>query len=107
MKEVRCPRCGKNVSSFGTKTINDRKYLFAYHGNRPCYLGPYDSYVHAERLWGIGLSNVSDADLEDMLMEIFSRLLHKVRRAEGEKKEKMVKELNEMLKQMHKKLQDV
>jgi len=40
-------------------------------------------------------------------MEIFSRLLHKVRRAEGEKKEKMVKELNEVLEEMRRKLQDV
>lgn len=40
-------------------------------------------------------------------MEVFSRLLHKVRMSEGKKKERMLTELGEMLEEMHRKLQDV
>jgi len=36
----RCPKCGAVITSLSVKTIKGREYLYAYHGDRSCYLGP-------------------------------------------------------------------
>jgi len=36
----RCPKCGATITSLSVKTIKGNAYLYAYHGDRSCYLGP-------------------------------------------------------------------
>jgi len=36
----RCPRCGATITSLSIKTIKGNAYLYAYHGDKSCYLGP-------------------------------------------------------------------
>jgi len=36
----RCPKCGAVITSLSVKTIKGREYLYAYHADRSCYLGP-------------------------------------------------------------------
>jgi len=35
-----CPKCGAVITSLSVKTIKGNAYLYAYHGDRSCYLGP-------------------------------------------------------------------
>jgi len=35
-----CPKCGATITSLSVKTIKGNAYLYAYHGDRSCYLGP-------------------------------------------------------------------
>jgi len=35
-----CPKCGATITSLSVKTIKGREYLYAYHGDKSCYLGP-------------------------------------------------------------------
>jgi len=93
-----CPRCGKRVSSFGIKTIRGRRYLFAYHGNRPCYLGPEGLYVHAENLWKLGLTNLPTADVISLMSSAFNRYLAEVGREEDpHSRRAMVEQMREFL----------
>jgi len=36
----KCPKCGAIITSLSVKTIKGKEYLYAYHGDRSCYLGP-------------------------------------------------------------------
>jgi len=36
----KCPKCGATITSLSIKTIKGNAYLYAYHGERSCYLGP-------------------------------------------------------------------
>jgi hypothetical protein len=68
MSEKICPRCGAPYRHLEYKTVNNRTYVYAYHGKagrRPvlCYLGPADSYSVVEHVFGLGLRNLEDVDL--------------------------------------------
>jgi len=36
----RCPKCGAVITSLSVKVIKGKPYLYAYHGDTSCYLGP-------------------------------------------------------------------
>jgi len=36
----KCPKCGQIITSLSVKTIKGKPYLYAYHGDKSCYLGP-------------------------------------------------------------------
>jgi len=37
---MKCPKCGAVITSLSVKTIKGNAYLYAYHGDKSCYLGP-------------------------------------------------------------------
>lgn len=95
-----CPRCGREVSSYGVKVISGRRYVFAYHGSTRCYLGPEDGYVHAERLWSLGLSNLSATDLMDLMEAAFDKLIAVLDDVEEKEKRRRLRLLKTRLQAM-------
>jgi len=44
-----CPKCGAIITSLSVKTIKGKEYLYAYHGDRSCYLGPATAQARRAR----------------------------------------------------------
>jgi hypothetical protein len=88
-----CPRCGAPYRHLEYKTINNRTYVYAYHGKagrRPilCYLGPADSYSVVEHIFGLGLRNLEDVDLTAVAYNAASLFQIRARRkSESERRE--------------------
>ena len=88
-----CPRCGAPYRHLEYKTINNRTYVYAYHGKvgrRPqlCYLGPADSYAVVEGIIPLGLRNAEDVDLAAVAYNAASLFQIRMRRkGESERRE--------------------
>jgi hypothetical protein len=65
MVKVECPRCGQ-PGYIEKHNVNGNVYLYVVHGygkkRTKCYIGPVDSYSHAEWLLSLGLTNIHDID---------------------------------------------
>ncbi|AFU92034.1 hypothetical protein STSV2_55 [Sulfolobus virus STSV2] len=76
---TKCPICGENGTLY-IKKSGKRKYYYINHNNKKhCYLGPVDEYVHVVmnylKVFGkLHLTNVRDADLIAVMMEILDVL---------------------------------
>ena len=75
----KCPICGENGTLY-VKKSGKRQYYYINHNNKKhCYLGPVYEYVHVVenylKVFGkIHLTNVRDADLITVMMEILDVL---------------------------------
>lgn len=71
-----CPRCG-SPGSISVEKRGSRRYLYYVHvsdGRRvKHYVGPADSYVHAERMHELALTNIRDTDYFEVVMRAMSR----------------------------------
>jgi hypothetical protein len=82
MGKVVCPRCG--MSGYLERQYRgDRAYLYVVHGrgkNRTrCYIGPAESYEHAELLHLLGLTNIMDVDYAFVAESAVRRFIQEVR----------------------------
>jgi hypothetical protein len=96
-----CPRCGAPYRHLEYKTINNRTYVYAYHGKqgrRPqlCYLGPADGYVLVEHVLGLGLHNAEDIDLASVAYNAASLYQIRARRKDPEERRKAAEKLRRL-----------
>jgi hypothetical protein len=86
MVKVTCPRCGEQ-GYYETHSVAGRRYLYVVHGTgkkrRKCYIGPVDSYVHADMLLTLGLTNVKDIDYLEVAVNALERLIADVKMLEA------------------------
>lgn len=83
---VKCPRCGAE-GSLTRQRVGRREYIYIRHRrgsiDKKCYLGPADEYIFVQRIYSeaytpLGLKNVIDVDLIQVLRGIIDaiRLQH-------------------------------
>jgi hypothetical protein len=89
MPKVICPRCGEE-GYLTAVTVKGKKYLYVLHkadGKMvKHYVGPAEGYVAVNKLYGLGISNLLDANLNDVLASILSRILDDIQDEKDNKK---------------------
>jgi hypothetical protein len=82
MAKVICPRCG-GLGYIEKHNVAGNEYLYVVHGygkkRTKCYIGPADSYSHAEWLLSLGLTNIHDIDYLTVVENALTRFINNVK----------------------------
>jgi len=96
-----CPRCGAPYRHLEAKEVHGRTYLYAYHGKQGrkpqlCYLGPADTYVAVEGMFGLGLRNAEDVDLVQVAYNAASLFQVRAKRRSPEERREAAEKLKKL-----------
>jgi hypothetical protein len=108
MTKIICPRCGEE-GYLTSVTVKGKKYLYVLHkadGKMiKHYIGPESGYTAVNKLYGLGISNLLDANLNDVLASILSRILDDIQdEKDNGKRAKKIAEVERILKANIKKI---
>jgi hypothetical protein len=82
MVKVVCPRCGQ-PGYIEKHSVAGNEYLYVVHGygkkRTKCYIGPVDSYSHAEWMLSLGLTNIHDIDYLAVAENALIRFINNVK----------------------------
>jgi len=102
MTKIICPRCGEE-GYLTAVVVKGKRYLYVLHKSDgkmvKHYIGPESGYTAVNKLYGLGISNLLDANLVDVLAAILSRIEDDIKNErDSEKKAKKIAEVERILK---------
>ena len=102
MPKIVCPRCGEE-GYLTAVVVKGKRYLYVLHKSDgkmiKHYIGPESGYTAVNKLYGLGISNLLDANLNDVLASVLSRILDDIKNEkDSEKKAKKIAEVERILK---------
>ena len=110
MGKIICPKCGQE-GYVATVIVKNRKYLYVMHKEDKKlvkhYIGPAGGYVAVNKIYGLNLTNLLDAKLEDAISSLLDRLEEEIEKGKDrEKKLKQIWDLENLLELHMKRLKD-
>ncbi|MCI4409366.1 MAG: hypothetical protein JHC26_09755 [Thermofilum sp.] len=113
MVKVVCPRCGQ-LGYLEKHNVAGNEYLYVVHGygkkRQKCYIGPVESYSHAEWILSLGLTNIHDIDYFAVAENALTRFIGNVklkRMKDDEEKIEAYEKLKVAEKRLHEYLEEI
>jgi hypothetical protein len=108
LTKIICPRCGEE-GYITAVTVKGKRYLYVMHKEDKKlvkhYIGPESGYTAVNKLYGLGISNLLDANLTDVLAAILERIEDDIKdEKDSQKKAKKIAEVERILKTNLKKI---
>jgi len=108
LPKIVCPRCGEE-GYLTAVVVKGKRYLYVLHKSDgkmvKHYIGPERGYTAVNKLYGLGISNLLDANLVDVLASVLSRILNDLQdEKDADKKAKKIAEVERILKANMKKI---